>query len=300
MENGLFLALFAAVAFSINAVYIRRATALTGESFTSVTTGIFIGVIFFAVSISISGEWYKFCHLSLQSFILLSLAGIIHFVGGRLLIYNAYRLIGANKASTLLPTSPLYALFLGVIFLNESLTVSMISGIVCIVTGAILVSTEGRKAPEVYQKQHSISQKKGILAALGGAICWGTSPVLIIPAVTELGSPCVAAFISYAVAGIAIVLFFLNQQYRKYLIKINSLALLMPLFIGGISVATGQYLRYAALEYSPASTVTAIIGTSVIFVLIFSFFINRNIEVFTWKVVIGMLLTIVGTFLLFY
>ena len=112
MEKGLIFALFSAVAFAGSIVYIRKAVAQTGESFTSVAVSVFIGISFFAVSVSFSGDWDKLWSISGQGFILLGTAGIIHFVAGRLLSYNSYRLIGANKASALLGTTPFYTLVL--------------------------------------------------------------------------------------------------------------------------------------------------------------------------------------------
>lgn len=60
-----------------------------------------------------------------------------------------------------------------------------------------------------------------------------------------------------------------------------------------------RLLLYTALKYSPASVVTPIRGTQVLFVFFLSFLVNRRIEVFTWKIFIGIVVTVLGTFLLF-
>ena len=73
----------------------------------------------------------------------------------------------------------------------------------------------------------------------------------------------------------------------------------MPLVIGVLSGCVAQLLRYAALIYSPASMVIPIGGTSAFFIFLFSFLINRNIEVFTRKVILGMVVMVAGTFLIF-
>jgi drug/metabolite transporter (DMT)-like permease len=56
---------------------------------------------------------------------------------------------------------------------------------------------------------------------------------------------------------------------------------------------------YTALKHSPVSVVTPLVATVALFTLIFSFLLNRDLEVFTWKVLIGAGVTIAGTFLLF-
>ena len=98
MEKGLFFAILAALSFGVSTVYIRKVASQTGESFTSVVITAFTGIPFFMVLVSFSGEWSKLCSPSERALILLGTAGIIHFVAGRLLSYNAFRLIGANKS----------------------------------------------------------------------------------------------------------------------------------------------------------------------------------------------------------
>jgi len=299
MEKGLIFALFAAVSFAGNIVLVRKAATRTGESFTATAISVFIGIPFFAVALFISGEWHKLWFISGQAFILLGAAGIIHFIVGRLLSYNAYRLIGANKATPFTMTNPFYTLILGVLFLNESLTVFLILGILCIFTGAALITIERKSISEKRQGGFFSAEVKGILAALGGALCWGITPVLIKPAIGEIGSPLVGAFVAYVTASIVMAFFFFRRQHREQMVQLSLLAALIPLVIGGIFAATGQLFSYTALGYSPASMVTPLLSIHVLFTFLFSFLLNRQIEVFTPRVISGMVVTVAGTFLLF-
>ena len=300
MEKGLIFALFSALTFAMSAVFIRRGVSEAGESFTATAISVFIGIPFFAASLFLSGEWSKLWSASGQAFILLGAAGILHFVAGRFLAYNAYRLIGVNKASIFMRTSPFYTVILGVLFLSESLTISLIFGVLSIFAGVALVGIERKSASREKQTGFSRTEVKGIVAALVGAICWGTSPILIKPAVEEIGSPFVAAFVSYVVASIVMACFFFRRQHREQLVQLRFFAALIPLVISGIFVSVAHLFNYTALGYSPASMVTPLLGTSVLFVFLFSFFLNRNIEVFTLKVILGMTATVIGTFLIFY
>jgi len=298
MEKGLVFAILAAVSFSISTVYLRKAVSQTGESFTAVITAAFTGIPLFAVLVFFSGEWSKLCTISGRAIILLGIAGIIHFVAGRLLAYNAYRLIGANKTAAFLRSSPFYTLILGFVFLNESITVLIILGVLLIVGGAILVSIEKKAVSDETQGGLHGAEFKGILAALGGALCWGISPVLVKPAIEEVGSPFVGAFVSYSIASIVIALLLFRQQHREQIVQARSLTTLIPLAIGGIFTFASQALVYTALSHSPAGIVSALIGTNVLFVLVLSFIINRNIEVFTRRVILGVLITAIGASLL--
>ena len=300
MEKGLIFALFAAVSFAVNAVLVRKVASQTGESFTATAITVFIGIPFFAAWLSLSAEWSKLWSLSGQGFILLAAAGIIHFVIGRLLAYNSFRLIGANKGNAFLSTIPFYTVFCGVLFLNESITISLVFGVLCIAGGAALVTIERKSLSGEKQRGVSGTEFKGILTALGAALCWGITPVLIKPAVEEIGSPSVGAFVSYIAASIVMAFFFLRRQHRQQMVQPRFFAALISLVISGIVLSMGQLFNYTALGHSPASMVAPLISTNVLFVYLLSFLINRNIEVFTLKVILGMVVMVIGAFLIFY
>lgn len=293
------MALFAAVCFAGSGVLVRKVAAQTEESFTATAISVFIGIPFFAAALFISGEWQRLWFISGDALILLVVAGIIHFVVGRTLGYNAYRLIGANKATTFIITNPFYAVILGVLFLNEPLTIFIVLGVLCIFAGAALITTESRSVSEAKQRGFSRTEAKGVMAALGAAICWGVTPILIKPAIGEIGSPLVGAFVSYIAASIVMAFFFCRRQHQEQIVQLSLWAALFPLVIGGVLSSTGQLFIYTALSYSPASLVTPLQSTHVLFIFLFSFLLNRRIEVFTPKVILGMVATVAGTFLLF-
>ncbi len=300
MEIGLILALLAAVCYAGGMTIVRKVVSQTGESFTSVITSVFIGILYFLAAILISGKTNNLWYISWGAILILAAAGIIHFVAGRLLGYNAYRLIGANKASAFTRTTPFYTLTFGALFLNEPLTPTLILGVLCIFSGAMLVGTERKSVSEGTQGRFSGTELKGILAALGSALCWGISPVLIRSVVGEIGSPSAAAFVSYVAASIVIAFLLFRRRFREQLVQLRSSATLIRLVIAGLFVSTAQLLTYTALSLSPASMVTPLVSTSILFLFLLSFLLNRNIEVFTLKVILGMAAAVAGTFLIFY
>ena len=75
---------------------------------------------------------------------------------------------------------------------------------------------------------------------------------------------------------------------------------LLPIAIGSVAVAIAQLFRYLAFEYSPISLVAPIAGTSPLFVLPLSFIINRSIETFGIRIIIGTFAAVIGVFLIFW
>jgi drug/metabolite transporter (DMT)-like permease len=223
---------------------------------------------------------------------------IIHFIIGRLWAYDAFRIIGANRATPITQISPIPTVILSWIFLQEQPTVYIIFGALCMMSGVILVGGE-KSRPAGEKKPARRDEVKGILLSLGAALCWGITPVLIKPAVEQVGSAVVGNLITYATAGIGIGLLSINRKrwnnFRRLSFKKN----ILPMAIAGLFTAAGQLLYFAALEKSQANIIAPLISIEVLFIFVISFFVNRRNEVFTVKVALGMLAMVAGTFLLF-
>ena len=292
MEIGLIFALLSAVSLAGQLIFIRKGTLQAGESFTAMLIFVFVGTLFLSPVLIFGVDWDKIWSLPWHGFVLLGIAGIINFVVGRFLIYSSTQFIGANKASALVVTASFYAVIFGVLLLNEPFTAYLGLGVLGIVVGVTLVSIKK-------EEKTSRMQGRGILSGLAGAFCLGISGVLVKAVIEEVGSPFVSAFTSYIAAALVMgVILLLRKGQRDQLTQLSRSALI-PLVIAGIFATVGQLFRYLAFSYSPVSVVEPLLSTSVLFVFFLSFLINRKIEVFTWKIFIGMMAIVTGSFLLF-
>jgi drug/metabolite transporter (DMT)-like permease len=297
MEPGPILALLTAVFYAMNAIFTRRGVTRTGESFSALAIAMVADVIIFSLAVTIVSDWNKVWSISWQGFALLGGAGIMQTVVGRFLYLASIRLIGANKAATLVKTNALYAVTLGIIVLNESLTIPFALGILCIIIGLALVSTEKQGVSEEKKGGPSRTRVKGVALGLGAGLSWGLSVVMIKPGITEIGSPFAGVFVTYVTASLVIAILLLRQEYRGNITKLRRSALI-PLTFAGVCTSAANLFRFPALSYGQVSLVTPIVGTDVIFVLLFSFLLNRNLEVFTWRIIIGILVAFAGVFIL--
>ncbi len=299
MEIGLVLALLTAVFLAMSAIFIRRGVAHAGESFSALVITLFANIFIFSLVITFTAEWNKIWALSWRSLALLGGAGISQSVVGRFLDLTSVRLIGANKAAAIVRTNILYAVILGIIVLNESLTIPLALGILTIITGITLVSIERQGVNEEKQAESSKIRAKGIISGLGAGFLRGSSVVLVKTGIEEISSPLAAAFVSYAIAFLIIASLLLRRELRGQLYKVRRSSLI-PFAIAGVLTSIAHLLRYTALSYSPVSLVTPIISIEVILVLLLSFFLNRNLEVFTWRIIVGIIATVAGVILLSY
>ena len=296
---GLVLALLAGLSYAFSNSFIRRGMSHSGESYSPLPINISIGTLFFTVVLFVSGNAGELSSISWLGIGALTAAGVIHFIIGRFLIFTGIRLIGTNKAIPISSSSILIAALIGVFFLEEPLTVPLGVAVLLIVGGVALISTSGESSV-VRPVMPRGSLATGVLAAFGGALCWGLSPVLMKIGLREVSTPLVALFLTY-ISAFAIVGFSLFRiSNRQRLRNLNRTALRYIITAGLIGSIGATMLRMTALDFSPVSVVEPLVGSAQnLFIFPVSFLINRKIESFGIKVVTGVIAIVIGIFLIF-
>jgi drug/metabolite transporter (DMT)-like permease len=292
MESGFLFAILTAIAFALSQVLIRRATYQSEESFTAVVVSLLIGTPLFLIFITAAGEWPDFVSLTWSQYVLLVAAGLVHLIIARFLFFNSTRIIGANPTVAITRTSIVFSVIIGVVFLGESVTVLQGFAALIIMVGAILTNTE------ITRTTFRISSK-GILMGFGTAICSSTSAALIRPVMQATDAVYAATFIMYLAAYVAILIILLfSRQQRKFVFRQNRRTFFV-LSLNAVILVGGHLCRFTALEYGQISIVQPLIATMVIFVLLFSWIANRRIDVFNWRVIAGIIMVMLGVYLIF-
>jgi len=296
---GLILALLSGFSFSLSNIFIRKGVHPSGEAFSLIPIFAFLGTVFFGIPLLISGEVEQLASLSWLGVSALAGAGILHFILGRISAYTGIRLIGANRTVPILTCSILIAALLGIFLLGEPLTISLVLAVLLVVGGIILISTRGNSKTEQSGMPRGFLVK-GVLAALGGAICWGISPTLVKVGLKEVGSPLLATFVSYAASSIVIGVSLFSPRNSEKLRRLTRPAVI-PIIIAAVAVSVAQILRYWALNYSHVSLVEPLIGSmNSLFIFPLSFLINRQIEAFNLRIIMGAIAVVVGVSLIFW
>ncbi|MFA5091013.1 MAG: DMT family transporter, partial [Candidatus Omnitrophota bacterium] len=193
----------------------------------------------------------------------------------------------------------IYTIILSLIFLQEKITGFVALGAVFMLTGAFLITQEKKSFTGEIKKKFSRDEVKGILFALGAALCWGITPVLIKPAVEESGSAVVGTLAAYLAAAVIIVIMLGDRTRRKRLTGLSLRKNMLLMAVAGIFTAAGQLLYFTSLERSPANVIAPLMSIQLLFIFLLSYFINRRIELFSLKVALGIGATVAGTILLF-
>jgi transporter family protein len=291
-QLGFLFAILTAVSFAVPQVLVRRATYQSGESFTALAVSMLVGTPIFVVLVSAFGEWQDFTHFTAGQYVLLVAAGVVHLIIARFLFFNSTRLIGANPTAAITRTSVIFSVVFGVAFLGESITGLQVVAALLIMFGAVLTSTE------ISRNAFRISTR-GLLMSLGCALCSAGSATLIRPVMEATDAIYAATTVMY-LTGFVLLMAILaaSRDYRQRIIRQDSRSWWL-LSIGGVFLVPGHLFRFAALQRSPVSIVQPLVATIVIFVLLFSWMINRRIDVFNWRVIAGIVLVLAGVYFIY-
>jgi len=175
----------------------------------------------------------------------------------------------------------------------------LVLAVLLVFGGIILISTMGNSKAE-QPGMPGGSLVKGVLAALAAALFWGISPFLIKLGLKEVESPLLATFVSYAASSVVIGVSLFYPKNSENLRRLTRPAII-PIIIAAVSISAAQILRYWALNYSRVSLVEPLIySMTSLFIFPLSFLINREIETFNLRIIMGAILIVVGVFLIFW
>ena len=327
MIAGALLALGSAFSFSVNSILVRRgfadagATAAQGAFIT-----VLLGVPFGLAAVLITGQLFNFDLISLNGYLLLSAAGVVHFGVGRYCNYRGIAAIGASRAVTVQAVAVPYSILMAVILLGERPTLLMYLAIALILVGPFLMierrskrpapavasppsphpspaNRESGEAPGAQQgggesPRVEMRQLEGYVFSLLAALAYGTSPILIRAAVQDgSGTAAIGTFVAYVAASAVLTAGLVLPAQRELVHAINFRY--MRLFGGaGFSVFLAQLLRFFALSLADVSIVNPLMRTVGVFTLILSYLLNRRLEQITLGVVLGVLVSFAGAALL--
>lgn len=252
--------------------------------------GLVVGTALIGVIAVLSGQFSSIFILPPLALVLLALVGLFHFNVSRLLNFTALKEIGANQASPLTSTQILYSVVLGVLFLNERLTLGIGIGAVLIAIGvSILRVGEGAKI-------RSGRNRAGLVAGLSAGLIWGVSPVVISFALTIYPYFLAATFVSYLFALISYLPVVIYSKVQANLSSTPRRTILLYT-LSGLFLVTSQSLRFGALTFAPVILVVPILATVPIVILVFTWLIAKEIEVFQRRTILSIILCVVGTIL---
>ena len=310
--SGVTLALIAAAIFGFQNAAARRgvitATPLHGMIITVPTVVPLLALISYCLGgLAAMQTW------SYQTYMLAGAAGVMHFVIGRFSNYNSMQALGSTLSTPIQQLSTVASLFCAVTILGESLTGLNIFGIALVSIGpALLIAGRRRYASSEVDTTFVPDLKRGILHGMVCVVGYGGSPILIVLALQSAGglasgeklvetylaggafahSSAILLF-SYIFASACVIIMGLNSNGFNSMSSMSREGLRW-FIVSGFMIAVSQVFRYAAFALAPVSVVVPIQRLSVIFRLLFNWYLNRQYERIETKIVIGIILSVLG------
>jgi uncharacterized membrane protein len=134
---------------------------------------------------------------------------------------------------------------------------------------------------------------EGYIFAFLSSIGFGTAPILVAAGLKDTGLGLAAGLISYVFATMVVAVLLLAPG--NFLQVRNMSRKALPWFtLSAVAVWASQLFRYMALAIAPVTVVQPIQSLSLIFRMIFGFFINREHEALDRYVIGGILLSFTG------
>ena len=139
---GILFALTAALAWGIGNVWVRIALQGLRPTTAAVFT-LFTGMLLL-FPLALVLHWDEVTGISAGVLLTIFFYGMANFLIGRFLNILSISRIGLNRAIPIVASSPVFALILAVIFLDESVSALIILGTMTVMAGILLIVTEQR------------------------------------------------------------------------------------------------------------------------------------------------------------
>jgi drug/metabolite transporter (DMT)-like permease len=298
---GILYAALGAFTFALNNVAMRRGV-VTGSVLQGMAMTVPFGGLTFLIIAIAFGELGQFALFPAVAVAWLAGQGIVHFVFGRYCNYKSNQLMGVNLSAPVVQLQIVVAMVWAVLTLHEIFTVLQALGSVLMIGGSFVTQRNaggGPKAPGANGEPTFRPQiVSGYIFALGGALGYGTSPLmareafLAAPGLGTAAGGCIA----YASATLCFALILLKPgAFRD--IRGTSRENLPWFLSGAVTVAISQAFVYASLAAASLIVVTPILQLSLVFRLGLSQWLNREHEVMNAAVIIGAFTAVAGSLL---
>lgn len=290
METAAAFAIFAAFMLALRDTFGRLAVRGIDPILGSMVTAV-AGLFVLAVVSTLLGDFRTPLPPWGWPTLYIAIAGILRVTAARTLILATTQYIGSARTSATNTTNALFAATFGVLFLGETLSLSLATGAILNVGGSILIA---RSLSGSATSISSANLVKGMGLALASAITLGVSAVLARKAIPAFASPNQANLFATIAGVLAFAPFLwgksLRTQFDTWQAKTWGLLLLT-----GAVASLGVTFVYLALARAPVVFAFTIVQSRPLFVIFIGWLFFQIDEKINFRVVAGALLIFSGT-----
>jgi drug/metabolite transporter (DMT)-like permease len=303
---GFLFALLSSASLGLTVVTIRRGV-LRGSPAVATLITVLLGVPLFLLANIVTGQLFRTTEIVTTGYVALIVTGVLQMAIGRYSFYRSIQAIGGNQAELFQALQVPLSIGVALVFLGETLDLRSTIGVGLVLAGPVLVvlartapkpvaspsTSSGSEAPAATPE---VRMREGLFFGMIAILSFSAGDVLARGVLAGTGLGLLGGLVIYAAAAVALVIWVVSVG-RVHELREASPArrwFLLAAVIGFIA----QMSRYVALALAPVYVVVPLMRTVPLFVLVFSFLVNRRLEVFSPKLVAGVLVSVLGLVLL--
>ncbi|OLS23624.1 MAG: hypothetical protein ThorAB25_24350 [Candidatus Thorarchaeota archaeon AB_25] len=230
--------------------------------------------------------------ISIESVSLLAIVILFSVVIGDTVYFMSQERIGVSFAFPIAMSFPILTYFLAIIFLNDTLVLSRLLGIIIAISGIILISRD-QKEEEENQKEKSHLDMYGTGLAILTAILYATATVILEASISDI-DPISANFVMILCGSIAFVPLF-GFAMSKGMQMPSRRASKIVAITGILDMGMAFFLSVVSVKYVGATIAAVLSSVAPLFAVPISVvFLDEH---GTRKTSIGVLATVIGIIL---
>lgn len=293
---GALFALASAAAFGLNTAIVRRGVRWAPPYYLIIFS-LTAAVPVFVVLAFITGQGQRAGELAASDYGLLAFAGVLNFIGGRYSNFMAIQAIGANLTAPLRTFSTLISAVLGFTVLHEEVTELRLLGLALIITAPLLAFSRPSQMKMELKNGTKLKLVEGFSFSGVAAVSYGFANFLLGYVLAGTSMSILGAAVAHAAAATVMLATLAIPRNQRGIADLGINSLYVFLLVS-VTMISAQVLRFAAFERAPVSVVAALVETLAFFGLGFAYLINRDHELFSRQVVVGVALAVVGAIVL--
>jgi len=232
-----------------------------------------------------------------DSMIPLALSIITGIVIGDTTYYFSQERIGVGRAFPIVMSYPLVVYLMAALFLEESVILQRIIGVVIVVMGVALIARSEHSGDSFHNERWSDRDRKiGLLFAFTTIIMWAASDVIFQFGVTSVGAA-EANYFRILVASIIFVpIFIFSMRGGRKLPsrRISGIALVTGILGIGLSLIVYSYaIKFVGATITSVLIASAPVMTAPLSVMYLREDVNKNVGIGTILTIIGILLVVI-------
>lgn len=221
------------------------------------------------------------------------IAGLFAPLLGRLFQFIGMARLGANITTPITLTHPLVTIVIAILVLNETVTLPGLIGGVMVLAGSLAV---GSQSSDYADLNRLLQHRLLVLFPIAASFSYGISVVFRKIGIGMGTDAVTAAAVTTTTSWLVVTLYALA---RRQLGSIRCTASELRYFVGaGLMSSLGPVFLFIALRNGSLIIVAPLAATTPLFVLLATWFLLREDELFTGKVIIGTVATVSGVGLL--